>query len=386
MGNNFATIPFSGQALSPVNPQSVRLPSGAIFNIPVGNFVFRLGPQTALQFFDYYSGQWRIYEAGSTNWPIEVASDGTNYRAINLSGTIVGAKVTTAGTAYTQVGTTVSFAAPVSGGITATGTPIIGGSLSLTVTGGNAGTGYTDPVFLIPPPQLLGGTVGLCLPATATVAVSAGVLGAITLSFAGAGYVTAPTGTVTATPAQYAANPAFYNNSPSITIIDPTGSGANIIASITNGTAASGGLTGILVNNTGSLYDGTHIPAVTITCAGSSATAAATALPNMSLTGVTLGGTNTGYTASVIGVTSLDVAGTPQSINGEGAMPRAARFVCTQSGGVLQAAGIEDAGSGFQTVPLAKQTGNATADGSVNATFTAVVGGVTNTLIFWQVG
>jgi len=65
--------------------------------------------------------------------------------------------------------------------------------------------------------------------------------------------------------------------------------------------------------------------------------------------------------------------------------PREAWFTCTETAGALNAAVIEDAGIGFQTVPLAKQVGNATADGSVNATFVAVVGGVTNTVFFWQV-
>lgn len=348
-----AKISYSGQPLSSVNnPTIVSLKSGAIYTLPQGNFLVRIGAQSALQWYDQFSASWHILEAGYCNMPIPVASDGTNFRVINLSGTIMGANITNAGSGYAQASTTVSFAAP-SSGITATGTPIIGGKLTMAVTAG--GTGYTNPTLFVQDPQLCGGTTGLCLPAKASATISAGVITAVTVDFAGAGYVTAPT----------------------VTISDPAGSGATITATV----AGSGTLTGIVMTNPGSGYTGTAIPAVTITGAGSAA--AATALPNLALTSVTVGGTNTGYTASIVGLTSL---GTINSINGEPALPRSGRFIAAQSGGALGTPTIEDAGSGFQTVPLAKQVGNATADGSVNATFVAVVGGVTNTLMFWQVG
>lgn len=365
---------------------NTRLLSGASFLVPQGNFIFRIGNQSALQWFDQNSGQWRIVETGACPMPLYVQSDGTNFRIINLSGTILGANITTPGTAYTQAATTATFAAPVSGGITATCTPIIGGSLSLTVTGGSGGSGYTNPMVLLPPPQLLGGTVGLSIPATASVAQSAGVLGSFTLDFAGAGYIAAPSGTQTLTPAQFSANPQAYYNYTGVTIIDPAGSGASVVAAITNGTPTSGGLTGIVMNNMGSLYDGTHIPAVTITCAGSSGTAAATALPSMSCTSITVGGTNTGYSASVELQSTLTSGTAAVKINGEPIAARNIKAVAAQSGGVLGTPVIEDAGAGFQTVPLVKQVGNATADGSVNATFVAVVGGVTNSVLGWQVG
>lgn len=387
MTNPGGLINYPGQ-LAGLNPTiNTRIRSGETFVVPNGNWIFRLGGQTALQWYDQNSGQWRIVETGISNHPIPVASDGTNFRIINISGTILGANITTPGTAYSQASTTLTFAAPVTGGITATATPIVGGSLSLTVTGGSGGTGYTNPMVFLPAPQLLGGTAGLCIPAIASVAVSAGVLGAFTLSYAGAGYVTAPSGTQTLTPAQFAANPQQVYNYTGITIIDPAGSGASVVSAITNGTSTSGGLTGLVMNNNGALYDGTHIPAVTITCAGSSATAAATALPWMAATAFTVGSTNTGYTASVLIESSLTDGTTATTLlNGEPILARPARGSAAQSGGALGTPIIEDAGGGFQVVPLAKQVGNATADGSVNATFVAVVGGVTNTLLGWQVG
>jgi len=361
--NPFSNISYQGQSISPNALQSFQLPSGGSYVFPYGVFLAKPGPQTAIQFKDYNSGLWKNFSSGPNDFPVYIGSDGTNYRAINLSGTINGATVTTPGTGYTQAGTTISFAAPTSG-VTATGTPIIGGSLTATVTAG--GSNYTNPIVLIDPPQVGGGTPGLCIPATARVGLTAGVISSITFDFAGAGYVAIP----------------------NITILDATGTGAVITAAIANGTAASGGLTGIVMTNYGSGYDGTHIPAITVNGpTGSSGTAAATALPNLALTSVTVGGTNTGYTATVIVESSLGAsASAPLNIFGDTVLPRPARATIAQSGGVLGTATIEDAGIGFQTVPLLKQVGNATADGSVNATFTAVVGGVNNTLTVWQIG
>lgn len=380
-----ARINYPGQPLNAENvPQSLRLTSGEIWPVPNGSFVVRLGSQCALQWFDDNSGAWHILEAAYTNHPIPVSSDGTNYRVINLSGTILGATVTTAGTLYTQANTTVSFAAPVTG-ITATGTPIIGGSISLSID--TAGTGYTNPYLVIPAPFLLGGTPGLCLPAVASLAISAGVISAATLSYAGAGYLTAPGATVqTITPAQFQANPAVFLNGTNMVIVDSTGTGASISSAITNGTPTSGGLTGIIMTNPGSGYAGTSIPAITVTSASGSS-AAATALPSLALTSVTVAGTNTGYTSTIIFISSLGAsASAPLAVFGEPVLARNARGTIAQSGGVLGTATIEDAGSGFQTVPILRQVGNATVDGSVNATLTAVVGGVTNTVLYWQVG
>lgn len=354
-------ISYQGQTISPNNPNAIRLQSGGIYNLPYGNFIVKPGAQSAIQWNDDYSGLWHAYDSGPVNAPAYIYSDGSNYRLINLSGTIQGATITAAGSAYTQANTTATFAAP-STGNTATATPIIGGSLTFTVT--TAGSGYTNPILVIDPPQICGGTPGLCIQATAVANLSTGTISTITVSFAGAGYLTVP----------------------NVTILDPTGSGAVITAAIANGTPTSGGVTGIIMNSNGSGYDGTHIPAITITSAtGSSATA--TALPWLALTSVTVAGTNTGYTATVVGKTSLGAsASAPLAIFGDPVLVRQGSFTVAQSGGVLGAAVIEDAGGGFQTVPLAKQMGNATADGSVNATFTAVVGGVANTGLIWQIG
>lgn len=381
-------IAFPGQPVGSANqPQTLNLQSGAIWQPTAGSYYVKLGPQSVMQWKDINTGGWRITDSGPSNHPILVTTDGTNFRVLNISGTIQGIGSLTAGTLYAQATTTMSFTAPAAGtpSVTATATPIIGGSLSFTQT--NGGTGYVNPIFLVPPPQLLGGTPGLCIPADiASCTVTAGVISSPSTGFAGAGYIQAPgASTLTITPAQYAANEQAYLNQTNIVIIDPAGTGAIITPAITNGTPTSGGLTGCVMTNPGAGYDGTHIPTVTITGAGSSA--AATALPSMALKSVTVGSTNTGYSASVLLESSLSNGTTAAlPIFDEFVMPRAARAVATQSGGVVGTPTVEDAGNGFQTVPLVKQVGNATADGSVNATFTGVVGGVNNTLLFWQVG
>jgi hypothetical protein len=392
MANDAANISIPGLAISPNKAQSTTLLSGSVWPVPAGNFLLKLGKQLVCQYFDYNSGLWRSFESGGSNNPIDVSSDGTNFRVINISGTISGANVTTAGTLYSQASTTISFAAPNTSNfpsITATGTPIIGGSLSLTLT--TAGTGYTNPVIIIPHPVLLGGAPGLCIPATFHAAtLSTGGLSTFTTDFAGAGYLTAPTAnTQTFTPAQFAANTSAILGSTGLVLIDPTGTGGVITPAITNGTPANGGLTGIIMNNNGAGYDGTHIPAVTITSTTTGINAAATSLPWMALSSVTVGGTNTSYSASILGVTSdanTAANNPPHTVYDDVPMVRNAWFMADESGGALGTPTVSDAGGGFQTVPLAKQVGNATADGSVNATFTAVVGGVASVLIYQQVG
>lgn len=366
MTNPFSRINYPGQAISPNAPQSVNLQSGAIFLVPNGNFILKLDAQSVLQWFDQNSGLWRISDSGPSDHPIPVASDGTNFRVMNISGTIQGINITNAGTVYKQ-GDTIAFGAPAAGtpSRTAKGTIIVGGSLSYAVTSG--GTGYSNPMFIIQPPQLCGGVQGLSLPAyIASCTLTSGVISSPTGGYAGAGYVAAPTVTVVdAVPAG----------------VTP-GSGAAVTATV----GGSGTVTGCIMTDNGAGYDGTHIPSVTFTTATGSS-AAATALPSMALKSITVGGTNTGYSASVVIETSEGSgAAAIAPINDEFVMPRSGRATATESGGVVATPLIEDAGNGFQTVPLAKQVGNATADGSVNATFVAVVGGVNNRLLYWQVG
>lgn len=359
-------INYPGQPVSPNVPQTIGLQSGAIWSVPNGTFMIKLPPQCVLQWFDVNSGLWRITDSGPTQWPIQVSSDGTNFRVVNISGTILGANITNAGTGYVQ-GDSFALTAPAAGtpSRTAKGTMIIGGKLTLAVTAG--GTGYSNPYFVIQPPQLCGGTLGACLPAfVSSCTLTAGVISAPVLGYAGAGYVTAPTVTV-------------FDAVPSS--VTP-GSGAVITATV----AGAGTWTGTIMTDYGAGYDGTHIPTFTFTTSAG-VNAAATALPSMALKSVTVGSTNTGYSGNVELLSSLGNGAALGTLNDEFVLPRGAKAVGINSAGSIGATPIiEDAGNGFQTVPLLRQVGNATVDGSVNATFTAVVGGVNNTLLYWQVG
>ncbi len=367
-------IAYPGMVTGINTPQTINLQSGAIWYVSAngqqgggaGSFYLKLGPQSGLQWFDSNSGLWRITDSGPSSHPILVNSDGTNFRVVNFSGTILGANITNGGTGYVQ-GDTFALTAPAAGtpSRTAKGTMIIGGSLSYTVT--NGGTGYANPVFVIQPPWQCGGTPGACLPAyIASCTLTSGVISSPTGGYAGAGYVTAPT----------------------VTVIDavPAGVTPGTGAIVTATVGGAGIWKGTIMTDYGAGYDGTHIPTYTFT-SSAGASAAATALPSMALKSLTVGSTNTGYSASVVIETSEGSgAAAIAPLNDEFVMPRPGRATATQSGGVVATPLIEDAGNGFQTVPLAKQVGNATADGSVNATFTAVVGGVNNSLLYWQVG
>ncbi len=237
-------IAYPGQLVgAAATPQTVGLQSGAVWNVPVGTFVLKLGPQSVLQWFDSNSGLWRITDSGPSQMPLTVTSDGTNFRVLNISGTIGGIHITTAGTGYVQ-GDTVTFTAPAAGtpSRTATGKMIIGGSLTYTVT--NGGTGYSNPAFFVQPPQLCGGTYGLCLPAyIASCTLTAGVISSPTGGYAGAGYVTAPT----------------------VTVVDmvPAGVTPGTGAVITAAVTGAGIWKGTIMTDNGAGYDGTHIPTLT---------------------------------------------------------------------------------------------------------------------------
>src|ERR1700761_1880777 len=105
-------ISYSGQPISQNVPHSIVLQSGGIWIVPQGQFRLKVDYQSALQWYDYDSGQWRNKDAEAPGGWTEVSSDGTNYRVINLSGTIQGAKITAAGTGYTQANISATFAAP----------------------------------------------------------------------------------------------------------------------------------------------------------------------------------------------------------------------------------------------------------------------------------
>jgi hypothetical protein len=186
--------------------------------------------------------------------------------------------ITTAGTTGTngigptQTGTSIGFTAPGGNGITTKGYVIIGGALSApTIT--TAGSGFVAaPIILIDPPP----PGGIQATATAAINPATGVLAAVTLVNAGAGYLTPPNYYVVPQFLDYPGQPALPYTIPlpptPIAPNFPPGQIQNMPpqiwmqglqpsfpilggALVTSGAlTGSGTLTGIVITNGGSLY------------------------------------------------------------------------------------------------------------------------------------
>lgn len=245
------------------------LQGGAARIIPAGTWLLDLGSYTSFQEYDPVQGQW-VSPGGAGSYgetPIYVNSDGVNYRAANLCGTIVGANVTTAGSGYTSAtAPTVSFT-NASG---ATATAIIGGAVSTSVTVTNGGTNYTwaPVVFLDSPP------LGAGYQATASCTISAGAVATVTVNNQGAGYTNVPS--------------IYFLNDPR----DTTGTGASAVATLTG----AGTVTQLLITNQGAANT-TLQPTITF----SSGSAAAFPIMVRSIGGIGLAASaGSGYTGNVL--------------------------------------------------------------------------------------
>jgi hypothetical protein len=325
--------------------------SGGIYSLPAGDFLIQGGRQVGLQYYDSNDGQWHNHGfPGISTYPVYVGSDGTNYRVINMSGTIQGVSMTNNGSAYTAA-PTVTFAAPTSG-ITATGVAIVGGDLTFSVSAG--GSGYVNPTVVISPPNS-----GNAVRATATVSLTSGSLTTVTL-VAGAGYTSAPT----------------------VTVLDPVGTGGTIVASL--GTTNASKVLAIRVTNPGSGYAGTGAPAITFSGGGGTA-AAGTAIMSLALSSVTV--TTQGSNFSVAPIVTTDGGVIVTSIDSLEAAPfRPAILSSVVTTGTITSITVQDEGFGFQKNPVATYFGSGAAAASNAATLTAVTGGVNTTVKVWQLG
>jgi hypothetical protein len=245
------------------------------------------------------------------------------------------------------------------------------------------------PILAIDPPPAGG------IQATATCTISAGAINAVTVTNAGAGYISAPNVYVMPQYGTYPGiGPPVNAVAPSTAIppgligsnqppffpginwgISPGTTGALLTANPT--LTGSGTVTGLVMTNWGLGYTGTTIPTIAITGAGA---AAATALMSMSLTSVTITSGGVAYSAdthlweSTLGL----LTAATNVINNNAIGPRAARGRATQSGGVINAVVIEDNGFGFQAVPRIGVTATSGTPPTTVANLTAVVGPVTD--------
>lgn len=267
MANTFGA---SGVYPSPRGQASIAfdLQPGAARLVPSGTWMYDCGPYTTVQEYDPVQSQW-ISPGGAGSFgegPQYINSDGNNYRLVNLCGCIVGANVTTAGSAYTAA------AAPVvsfTNAANASAIAIIGGAVSTTVTvtsGGNSYT-YAPLVFLDSPP------VGAGYQATATATITSGAVSSVTINNQGAGYTNVPN--------------IYFLNDPR----DTTGIGAAAVATLTG----AGTVTQLIITNQGA-PNTTLFPTISF----SSGSAAATAIMVRSIGGVTFSPAGSGYSGNVI--------------------------------------------------------------------------------------
>jgi hypothetical protein len=254
----------------------VTLTSGGTYVIPSGQYQVVPGQYTFFQWYDPISQIWRPYQTPAQSDSYTISSDGNNYRLANLTGTVVGAVITNAGTGYTngiyppsaQLGTAAAPSVTVAAGggsVLARGTLIVGGAIptaagNFTITGGGGYT-YAPTVLISPPPA--GG-----VQATATATISSNAVSAITITNQGAGYTAAPTITIVPNPLDTAITTA-----------------ATVVTSSTFALAGSGTVTAITFSINGAGM--TSVPALSFSPAS---TTAATAIMCWTATTVTFTG------------------------------------------------------------------------------------------------
>lgn len=246
------------------------LQPGAARLVPAGTWMGTPGIYSCFQEYDPIQSQW-ISPGGSNGEPRYMNSDGNNYRMVNLCGTIVGAIVSTAGSAYSATTPpVVSF----TNATNAAATAIVGGAVSTTVTVTNGGTGYIFPplVFLDSPP------VGAGYQATANSTLTSGAVSSITITNQGAGYTNVPN--------------IYIINDPR----DTVGSGASAVATLTG----AGTVTQLIITNNGN-------PNTTLfpTIAFSSGSAVATPIMVRSIGSFSITTSGSGYSGATIEVTGL---------------------------------------------------------------------------------
>lgn len=345
-----------------VNPSAgsnaITLAAARIQNLPSGTFILALGAYTSLQYKDPVTGDWTTVNGASDILPIQIDSDGGNYRLANLTGTPVGGLITNAGSALTNGVGTVAITPSAGASVW---TSVVGGAINSTVTVTAGGTLYTYAPTLVFSPPPAGG-----VQATGIATLSAGAVNAVTVTNQGAGYTLAPTITVIPDPR------------------DTTGSGAILTVNAT--LAGSGTMTAMYPTDPGTVL--TAVPTFTFSPAS---TIAATAIMNFVVTGFTVGAGGVAYGNAqpfLIIVPPAIVAGTRAS-NTAGPIsdtsltfPRAAWINGTSTaGGAITATGavVPDAGFGMQAVPNGIVIAGGTALATTVGQATITVGGITDT-------
>lgn len=373
-------LPF-GSPQNTGNAQIVTLEPGGIYVLPPGEYVVTTGSQTIIQWWDQPNAIWRNY-AGPSSFE-QISADGTNYRLVNLSGCVVGANITNAGSGGVngigpnQTGSTVTFGAPAAGGATAIaqGYVVVGGTVPApTVTQG--GSGFLVPPVIACDPPPAGGVQATFI---STIS-AAGVLTGVTAVNPGAGYTSPPQfyiipqaqfyqgairfpgDTPQTVPAPGLINPAnVWTGSPYQGNIQTGTTGALLTSLPLTGT---GTLTAIVMTYFGNGYTQATIPAITF--GGTSlGAAAATSIMSMCLALATMTVAAGAMTATQGVETTLGLVANTN--NNNTFFPRPVRGVATAA----TTATVEDPGFGLQKgLAIIAQAGTVTGTqlGGINDT------------------
>src|SRR5438445_4921380 len=127
----------------------IALASGGIWYPPSGEWLIQTGTNTAVQWWDPIANFWRN-QISASNTGDYFATDGYNYRLLNITGIVTVASFTagsggTNGIGFTATGAAVTIGASNTvGGAQATAYAIVGGSVAApTIT--HAGSGFLVP-------------------------------------------------------------------------------------------------------------------------------------------------------------------------------------------------------------------------------------------------
>lgn len=368
-----ATI--GGQPGGAVGTNRLTLPPGSDFLLAAGTWLVSPGLYSMVQVLDPVTNTWAPYCTATVNEPININSDGTNYRLINPTGFPIGGIVTNGGTGYTSA-PTVSAA---TGG--STWLAIVGGGIgSINCATASSGAGYAVPpiVNIAAPP-----TPGV--PATAVCAISGGVISGFTITNPGAGY--SPSTAVAVSIVPQGSDQNFF---PSPTASPPATKNAVATAATSN----VGIVTAVLLTNegnnpanvaptmtnTGGAGSGLQVtPVMAFTITGWSITTAGSAPANtsstfmMQTTGGAIQGLTSGLTAAAASVTIGAGLMVPRQAQIQAGISGTGGTLTVLTGSALGAvSGIIDGGM-FTTTPQIYAP-------SINGTYAAVVGGANDTI------
>lgn len=376
-------------------PLAFALKSTQAVHVPGGNWIVQAGQYSNIMTWDQQSMMWRFLTPFD-QVPYMLSSDGSNYQVVNTTGGVIGAVVTNAGTANTELNGFYGYnqslqfvqyqngvlttglstsTAPVSA--TTTGGALlnvfVGGAINTSVTITSGGSGFTEaPNLIVVPPANQGAQP--FIPATMTCTISGGAINAVTVTNQGAGYVSAPT--VLVVPQES----------------DTTGTYSTAVLT-TSLSTYTGKVTAVTMASPGTAQF-TSVPTITFGGTVGIASAAATALCNFSITALAINAVGAVYGTSKPTYTIAQHASalpTPVLTNPAielNLMPAQYQPVVHALSATGDMTGVTPTilhgGYGFLNVPLASPY-PLTTIATTQATWTVTAGGNTDTVYLYPI-